>query len=546
MTTTTSDNIDGAAATRRPRKLRIACHSPPSSGHLNPIMNLAEGLVERNRTHANRYADGDGDNEVCIVTGSYGAEKIRTRCEALGIKLVSIDLGEGFESEVATTATSIKLKEGYFQMQAERSKTLVRESLDEFGPDVVVGDEMGWAAQDYAASRNIPIVINVPGSITVLNSFLRSAIHIDKESFWFSAGGLFLSYTPLTMFGILSWFNAFDLGTMCDKIRRFVNCGNSLVLVNSFWGFEKPHFLLQPNMFAVGSVAKPLPKPPDFESSHPELDVFLKTARASNRKILMVSTGSVIRMEEWLVKLLWEAFERLSKDYDAAIVWSLKEDRQEFLSNEQLQHPAFYFSKWLPQPALLASDLIDGVLTSCGWNGAQECVSGGKPVVVLPFMADQMFTAELLINAGCATAITTTFPTMNGDVSGKSSYAEPCSGFWKRLRMPTVTVDGVVKGCASLLTDPKYKVAAKKLQALSSGPGTGCSFACELIEHAGKHGVWHLTERWGDGSKDGTPRATTIANSLTGHRPLAMTLAMCAIAVVGTMQAVAWSNNGEL
>jgi len=537
MRTATSD-IETA---RKPRRLRIACCSPADSGHLNPIMSLAEVLVEKNKVNDGDdtgHDDNYSDNEVCIVTFSYGAEKIRSRCETLGIKLVSLSLGEGFESDTAIRAIAKKHKMGAFRFSAERSHTPIREALDKFCPDVVVSDMYDFASQEYAASRNISLVINLPGNFIILNHYLRSAINIGQETFWFAAGGLFLSYTRLTIFSVLSWFNVMDLGAMADLIRGFVNCGNSLLLVNSFWGFERPQYLLHPNIIPIGSLGKPLPKNPDFSKSHPELHLFLRNARASNKKILMVTTGSVVRMDKWIVKLLWEAFERISKEYDTSIVWSLREDRQEFLSEEQLQHPAFHFSKWLPQPALMASDLVDGILTHCGWNGTLECVCGGKPVVVLPFFADQMANANLLIKTGCATTVTTIPTVTNVDFTGNSTYARADAGFWKRLRCSTLTVDGVVEGCSRLLTDPKYKVAAKKLQALSSGPGMGRAFACKLIEHAGKHGLWHLTESGSEGNKDG-PRAATITNSLTGHRPFAMTLAMCTFAVVGAMGTVA-------
>jgi len=536
---TTTNDFDNAAT--KPRRLKIACCSSPNSGHLNPVLSLAEGLAESNT--ANKSGDGDdndsyGENEVCLVTLPHGAEKAKSRCEAAGIKLVALSVGKGFDSDESMKATAGKCKKGVFRALADVAKDPIKEALDEFCPDVVVGDMFGFAAQEYAASRNIPLVINLPGNFIVLQYFLGSVINVDDRSFWISAGGLFVSYTSLNMFRVLWWFNVMDFGVMADRIRGFVNCGNSLVLVNSFWGFEKPQYLLHPNIFPVGSVDKPPPKKPDFSKSHPDLHSFLKNAQASNRKIFMVTTGSMVRMEEWMVRLLWEAFERLSREYETSIVWSLREDRQKFLSEEELQHPAFHFSKWLPQPALMASDLVDGVLTHCGWNGTLETVSGGKPVVVLPFFADQMANAGLLINAGCATAVTA-MPLMNDDVTGMSSYAGPDAGFWKRLKLCTLTVDGVVEGCARLLTDPKYKANAKKLQALSSGPGMGRSFACQLIEHAGKHGLRHLTESGGEGSED-EPRAATLANRLTGHRPLAMTILFCVLCF-----RFCWSDGGN-
>lgn len=531
MTTTTTGTIDaGGARNQKPRKLRIACCSPP--GHMNPTLNLAEGLAERSNINNVVATDDSFDgNEVCFVSLSYGAEKARSRCEASGIEVIPLQLGEGFDSDENIKALSIQQRKFFFLFIAEQCASLLEQALDEFRPDVVVADQFDVAALDYATSRNIPVVMNVPSNLALFRDFLRPVLNIERGRFWFSAGGLFLSYTPLTIFGLILWGNGMDLGRMAHKVRAHANCGNSVVLVDTFWGFEKPRYLLPPNIRLVGSTGKPLPKQPDFSKSHPELHTFLETARRHEKKIFVVTTGSTVRMEEWLVKVLWEAFEKVFREQNTTIVWSLKEDQQAFLTKEQLSHEAFFFSTWLPQPALLASDYVDGVLTHCGWNGTLECLGGGKPVVVLPFFADQMHNAGLLLESGCAVKITAKLPEFNVDQTGRSSYAGPHAGFRKRWSLPMVTVDAVATACAKLLGDPSYKKAAEKMRALSSGPGMGRDFACEVIEHAGKHGLEHLTE-------------TSIADHLTGHRPLVVTLVMCAVAVVGTMQALAWAGHG--
>jgi len=352
-----------------------------------------------------------------------------------------------------------------------------------------------------------------------------------------------------TAVGAVICFNAMGFGTFAKRIRDGVNCGNSLVLVNSFWGFESPRYLFHPNIVPVGSVEKALPTSPDFFASHPDLHVFLRNARDDNRKVLLVTTGSLVKMEEWMVVLLWKAFEILARDHSVSIVWSLKKERQEFLSDGQLGHSAFHFSTWLPQPALLASDLVDGVLTRCGWNGTTECVAGGKPVVVLPFMVDQMTNARLLIKAGCATSVAP-IPAFNIDSTGRSSYAPPNNenlGYsfvdlkerFRRFQLSRPTVDGIVEGCARLLSDPRYLRAAQKLKAIGAGPGLGRAFACEVIEHAGYHGLTHLTESGRiTGEDDDSPRPATHANKLTGHNPLLITVVGCA-AVIWSGTAIA-------
>mmetsp|Transcript_32878 Transcript_32878/g.35459 ORF Transcript_32878/g.35459 Transcript_32878/m.35459 type:complete len:97 (+) Transcript_32878:516-806(+) len=62
-------------------------------------------------------------------------------------------------------------------------------------------------------------------------------------------------------------------------------------------------------------------------------------------------------------------------------------------------------------------------------------------------------------------------------------------------------------------TIPALHEPQKNLQVLSTGPGKGREFACDLIEHAGHHGLTHLSD-------------SGHARNLTGHRPLLVTLAM--------------------
>jgi UDP:flavonoid glycosyltransferase YjiC (YdhE family) len=539
ITTTTEGN--GANGKMRP--LRIACCATPFSGHLNPIMSLAEGLVARTNGGGDTKNSNFGQNEVCVVTINFMAKTIESRCEDLGIKLVGLSVGGEFGS--AEAMMEADPGPAAFPTLGDRSKPFMEEALDAFQPDVVVSDFVCLASQEYASSRNIPLVINWTGPFITLWSFIRSSVNGDDSRFYFSAGGLFISYVRITMVGTWIWASG---GCLAERIRRHVNCGNSLVLVNSFWGFERPHYLFHPNIVCVGPIQKILPKSPDFSNLHPELHSFLHTARANKQKVFMVTTGTMVQMEKWMVVLLWEAFETLSSDHATTIVWGMREQQQGFLSDEQLQHPAFHFSTWLPQPALLGSDFVDGVLTHCGWGGTTECILGGKPVVVLPFFADQMGNARLLLKSGCATAVAT-IPVFNMDNSGHSSYAPGDatsnlgygpSGLFERVKLrmlkSTLTVEGVAEGCVRILNEPRYKRAAQKLQAISSGPGMGQSFACDLIEHAGNHGLRHLTESGSnsngsyDEAEDDRPRAATHANHLTGHRPLFFSLAMCAIA----------------
>lgn len=503
MTTTTAGaNTEQNNAKANKSKLKIACCSMPFSGHLNPMMSLAEGLRQNK------------NNDVCIVTLHYGAKKIKSKCEELGVQIVELTV-EGLDSDDATLAAT----KGniIFPFVADQIKSLLDEALSSYKPDVIVSDFGCLASQEYARSNNIPLVINWPGPFSLLRTLMRPMINMEDNRY-IAIGGLFVSWVKCNQINCLIFGNILNLGTFADRVRNNVNSG--LVIVNSFWGLEAP-CLLHPNIVPVGPIMKPLPKDPDFSMSHPELHDFLTKARGEGNKILLVTTGSLVQLEQWLVVLLFRAFSQLES---CSIVWSLKEPQQEFIPD--IANPKFHFSSWLPQPMLLASNLVDGVLTHCGWGGTLECIAGGKPVVALPFFADQMKNAQLLLDAGCATTVGP-MPAFNLDLTGRSSYTPN-----KSLNAETVT-----EGCQRLLADPKYLEAAKRLQALATtAPGMGCAAACSRIEHAARHGIQHLCSDIGSDSD--TTKNRSVAHRLTGHRPFLFTFAFFTAAVAAAALAL--------
>lgn len=500
----------------RKKRTRIVCSSLPFSGHVNPLLTIAGSLESRE------------ENDVFLVMLPSGVDGIRDRCKACGIQIVELSMDDKtFDHKVVLKSTVINGKVP-FPDAADHMKKPMEEALDKIQPDVLLSDFCCFASQEYATTRNIPLVINWPGPMNSVWDMLRPVINANSRHFYFCAGGLFVSYVQFSVFRALVYANVSDLGRFANRMTKSINCGNSMVLVHSFWGLEKPHYFLHRNIVPVGIIEKQVSST-DFSESHPELHTFLEDSRKNQRKILLVTTGSVILMDQWMVQLLWKAFAQLSNG-NVSILWSLKQERQDFLSQEQLQHPSFHFSTWLPQPALLAGQDIDGVFTHCGWGGTSECLLGGKPVVVLPFFVDQMTNAKLLLEAGCATSVTK-IPSFNTDPTGRSSYTKATNedlGWldfqerFRRLRLSKLTVEGVYEGCRRLLQDPRYKNAALKLQALGTGPGTGREHACDLIEHAGRHGLRYLTES--------DERGAIHASRLTGHCPLVITLAKLAFA----------------
>jgi len=465
------------------QKIKIACCSTPQFGHINPIMSLVEGLVCRS----------GNCNNVRVFTICDGVDKVKNKCDTLGVQLVEMDIGTNMASIIKENKNKLP-----FLVLAQKSKALLAAALSSYDPDIIVADFTDLAAQEYATERGITLVINWPGPISMLKEFMRPVAIDDGCAF----GGLYVSQVKPSVISLAFVANFGDLRTMGDRLRPSVS--RALVLVNSFWGLEKPTFL-PPNVVPVGPIMPSLPIPA-FSVSHPELHDFLFKARQNHHKILLVTTGSMVQMDRWLVELLFQSFALLQ---DSSIVWSLKQPQQEFVDTSD---PRFHFSSWLPQSMLLASDLVDGVVTHCGWGGTLECIAGGKPVAVLPFFGDQMDNARLLLAAGCATSVAP-LPSFNVDDTGQSSYTKQ-----------DMSVQRVASGCHELLTNSRYAIAAQRLQALACAPGMGCAAACDRIEHAARHGIQHLCN-------------TERDMYLSGHRPFVVTL--CGIVVAAAIVSIA-------
>jgi hypothetical protein len=370
---------------KKRKTLKIACCSVPFSGHMNPIISLVKGLVSK------RDNSKDFNYEICVFTfGEDGSKKYQKQCDELNVD-INVSHIDGLHTNKDMEKLAGKI---IFPTIANKWESTLENELDKFHPNIIVCDLMTLNPQEYAHKHNITLVANTPGPISLLSPGSMPSIPTFTQpvnlegnginGFAFAFGGLYISFKKLDLFGFLLFFNINDLGTMAKRVQSNVfGSDNTIVLVNSFWGLEEPRLFVPPNIMMVGPVMPPLSTKPDFSKTHPKLNDFLLKARSENKKVLLVSTGSIICMEKWLVQLLYNAFCNIklnNNKTDIAIVWSLKQDQQEFIDSSTCDRNKFYFSSWLPQPSLLASDYIDGVITHCGWGGTLECIAGGKPI----------------------------------------------------------------------------------------------------------------------------------------------------------------------
>lgn len=163
-----------------------------------------------------------------------------------------------------------------------------------------------------------------------------------------------------------------------------------LLLLNADNAIDYPE-PLQPNMILVGGLQITEPK---------ELPEDMKNFVESGKKgTVLMSLGTNILSsmlgEEVLISIL-KTFESLP-DYN--FIWKFEAE-----PNELPIKPAknVMVAKFLPQNDLLAHDNLKAFITHAGGLSTQESLWYGKPMVGIPFIADQYRTVDKSVRMGVA------------------------------------------------------------------------------------------------------------------------------------------------
>ena len=136
-------------------------------------------------------------------------------------------------------------------------------------------------------------------------------------------------------------------------------------------------------------------------SSFQDQTALLSKVRGMGLRIIYVTMGSMQVLEPFQVRALFEGLQAVSPR--CAVAWSLKSEQQEMLPLGEEALPAhFFIQKWLPQGEALQLPDVAVVVTHCGFGGLNETIAAGKPLVALPFRADQPANAKLARERGLA------------------------------------------------------------------------------------------------------------------------------------------------
>ncbi|CAE7877977.1 UGAT, partial [Symbiodinium microadriaticum] len=348
-----------------------------------------------------------------------------------GASIVGLDMG-GADADSLEKKAREQKRILFLLLQELMTSPLEKELLLD-RPDVVMTDFATLAGCAVAQKLGIPLLVNLPGPISLLRVFLGMVDTTTAVNFL----GLHIARQRLSPMSFAGWMNFDQMGEWAARFRTFVANG-AVVLVQTVWGLDQPT-PLPPNVVVTGPV---LPPAHDLRqklaSEHPKLHDFLR--KSGDAGVVYVTTGSLAKLHDFQVRAMYKGL----KKANCRVVWSLKEAQQEFLPNKD--DPEFYISKWTPQAELLQDDAVKVVITHCGWGGTLECMTAGKPVVAIPFFGDQPINAKLLVEAGVGELI--------GRIPmGGEGHGNPYKEGW-------VTEDTVCKAVTKVLQDKSYKKTA--------------------------------------------------------------------------------------
>ncbi|KAL1924389.1 uncharacterized protein VTP21DRAFT_7424 [Calcarisporiella thermophila] len=372
--------------------------------HATPLLEVGKELRLRNHT---------------VLFGTY-TDQLRWAPDSAFDRL--IDLGPGLDKarERNIYASLQNWTTMYEQFRAMlRSKTDFNFSfdrvylrlLDEFSrqrPDVLVCDYLVDPCKDLSAKLKVPFIFMFP----------NMPFRIPRESFQPNVMVESTTTESLSFFQRLGiWFEPYLLipeiiryHLSYNRMRAKAGLGrhveeprlpNQLFLINSFWGLE-PARTIPPTVELVG---------PLLADTYPPLTQDLADFLELHPRTVYVSFGThahlSLKQSEALLNGLLRAVDYGRID---GIVWSIGQTSIANFPREAAgrnitdllgnRNPNLYFIPFAPQRALLGHPHTRLFVTHGGGESGNEAIYAGKPVIVLPFFADQLFNAARMSAAG--------------------------------------------------------------------------------------------------------------------------------------------------
>lgn len=381
--------IVGAVA---PTGTHILIVSLSLRGHVVPLARLAEELTSRG--HRVSFAVQEDGRSFCHKTGA----------TVIPIRRAALTTQER-RTEIRKVCRESSLYRGILSLVSHvyvpESQSLY-DSLSEIvikdRPHVMVIDIGAFSVMDLAELHGIPCVINNPS--------LRFSF---DQPYYVPAWGSGISRRMDLLDSLISsvYPRVLSVGltqTFMDLNRMRKERGlplyrtpqdifrNVFTIVNTHVGLEYPQ-AFEPFTKMTGPFLPITHDPPSYR-----LEGWLNS-NAKPVVLVLTGSGSMSYYEDWQLRILAQGL------YDShfRVLWALRKRDREFL--DMFQPTQLRVKKNFAQWPFLSHPRVAMVVSPCGAGSTQEALVGGKPLICLPIMGDQLDVASRVQDHGCGISI---------------------------------------------------------------------------------------------------------------------------------------------
>ena len=446
-------------ATQR-RPLSVLLITPPFAGHLFSCLALGEELAKR------------GHNVTLV---SAPTDFIRKEIGKYGITLWSI--GEGFISpdkyrelfynmEIIQSKYNISLQDVKVHLDFHKRVRKVIDNTAIKSFDIIVGDKDFFPALTcYSRKWNIPAVYLAPcycdnpfdiqlwpfpvqtkGYTENLSFFQRLDVTVSRK---------IEQIVIRVVYAVMSLYKTDNTSGICKEANTpladlpYYSHYHPIIIAYSI-GFQFPHALLPLTHYVGPMISQYQPQLPQH------IEEWLDGRRL--RSVVYVSMGTTAILTSAQAEMIVNGATRAN----LSVVWSLRKNNQHILEHMTFDRDSVLIADWLPQVTILRHPSIHSAVLHGGLGGIQEALSSGVPIVVIPFLFDQLD---------------------NGVRVKYYNYGEMIK--LHELSTPLVTHTLQVIGTEL------YRKSLKKIQRIYKKDG-GASRAADLIEFYSDVGYEHL------------------------------------------------------
>ena len=396
-----ASRISSSSSCESPSERHILIVSPAIRGHATPLLRLTEELLDR------------GYN-VSFATHTQGKDWIPQRAKFVSLgqfPLTQSDLRKQLQKASRDPSTFHGIRALFNDIYLPSSQTmygLLMPVIEQLNPVVIVTDIAALGALDASAQSGVPLIVNNP----------TFPFSLESPPPWLPAWGTGLSISmsltekcmnlifprllsvaltpPFITLNKHRW--SVDLPTYRSQHEIF---REARILVNTAFGFDHARRMsplndmigvIMPKSVANTNVpVNPLP---------PLITNWLHGGGNTKnfQGVVIVCLGRMAQMEHWQAAEITKGL----TDSRIRVLWIVPNEQRNILPKKLPPSFRVKAAKAMGENRLkvFSDPAVRAVISAGGLQSVQEVLYYGKPVMVIPFLADQVDVAARIVDQG--------------------------------------------------------------------------------------------------------------------------------------------------